>query len=204
MKRFFALYEVLVPMLLFPAMCWVWAHEAPQPSVGLAFMASLVVFAYVVPGLGTNVTQLYEFKTRNRLGRMRMQQGFVLSSFAALVAWVGVHWGGWFVTALLCASLVTLYDAYAIQSGFIVVYNKPRAEGRGAWAIALDYAPVFFFSFGTVLGLFAAALKGESETSPRFFVPWTAALMLVPVAALELWSRLRHGHSGCWPYLPHV
>jgi hypothetical protein len=181
-------------------MAWLWAREA-GPSSAFGFMMSLLVFAYVVPGLGTNVTRLYEFRSRFRLGRMRPHHGFVLSTFAAAAAWAGERLGGWLATALLCAVLVTLYDTFAIQSGFIVVYNRPHSERRGAIATALDYAPVFFFSFGAVLGLFAEAMKTHSP-SILFFLAWSLALMLAPVAALCAWSYLRHGQSGLWPWRP--
>lgn len=179
-------------------MLWLWCGELGRAQ-GLGFMLSLLGFAYVVPGLGTNLTRLYEFKTRYRLGRMRPHHGFVLSSFAAAAAWAGLRLGGWLSTALICAVLVTLYDAFAIHSGFIVVYNRPHFEKRGAFAVALDYAPVFFFSFGALLGLFAAALKRQAM-GPAGFLGWSLLLMLGPVAALAAWSYLRHGQSGLWPW----
>ena len=95
--------------------------------------------------------------------------------------------------------LVTAYDAFAIKSGFIVVYNRPHFEKRGALAVALDYAPVFFFSFGAVLGLFAESLS-QASPSLLYFSAWTLALILLPVAALSAWSYLRHGQSGLWPW----
>jgi hypothetical protein len=200
MKRIFEWYHYAVPGLGFPAMAWVWAREL-GPGPGLAFMFSLVAFGYVIPGLGTNVTQLYEFRSQYRLGRMRPHQGFVLSTFAAGAAWLGCHLGGWLSTAIICALVVTVYDAAAIRSGFIVVYNRPYFEGKGALAVALDYAPVFFFAYGAVLGLFAEALKRGGD-GPAFFIAWTLALMCAPVAALSAWSFLRHGRSGLWPWAP--
>jgi hypothetical protein len=197
-RRFFEWYQWVVPVLAFPGMAWLWSRELGAAQ-GLGFMLSLLVFAYVIPGLGTNLTRLYEFKTRYRLGRMRPHHGFVLSSFAAAAAWAGQRLGGWLPTALICAVLVTAYDAFAIRSGFIVVYNRPYFEKRGPLAVALDYAPVFFFSFGALLGLFGAALK-RSAFGPAAFMAWTLLLMLGPVAALAAWSYLRHGKSGLWPW----
>ena len=199
MKRFFLGYQVAVPLLGFPGMAWAWSREL-GPAAAAGLMLSLLAFGYVVPGLGTNGTKLYEFKSGWRWGRMRPHQGFVLSTFAAAAAWAGERLGGWLATALLCAVLVTVYDAFAIRSGFIVVYNRPYFERRGAWAVALDYAPVFFFSFGAVLGRFVQALHGPAHADPAFFARWTLALMLGPVLALAAWSFARHGYSGLWPW----
>jgi hypothetical protein len=199
-RRFFEWYQVAIPGLGFPGIAWVWTREV-GPAAAWGFMLSLLAFGYVVPGIGTNVTRLYEFRTKPRLGRMRPQQGFLLATFAAAAAWLGQRLGGWWATALICGVLVTLYDALAIRSGMIVVYNRPFFEGRGSWAVALDYAPVFFCSFGAVLGLFADSLASHTP-SLGFFTAWCALLVGIPVAVFSAWSYGRHGQSGLWPWRP--
>jgi hypothetical protein len=174
-----------------------------------------IVFAYVVPGIGTNVLKVWEFDTRLRLGRFRPHHGFVFGSATATIAWLchtGPAQDGFDVlrTAFVLASVLgfwnLLYDIRALEAGILRVYNQPWADGRGPEAIAIDYAPWFFAGFGAVYG--AAISVAELLAIPNGLgatdFAWLFPLTLIVSITLPVWgyrrrSFRRHGHSGCRP-----
>jgi hypothetical protein len=172
-----------------------------------------VLFAYVIPGLGTNWLKLWEFNTRLRLGKFRPQHGFVFGAATSLFAWVCLGWlppsfsliefiRAGFILGSALAFWNWLYDIYAIQAGLIVVYNKPYAEKLGAAAIATDYAPVLFGVFGACYGL-AIRLNqyfllelGHWDYYGLLFISSNLAGLAAPVVAFMGYSYLKYGETG--------
>jgi hypothetical protein len=215
MRKALTLYQYLGPAVLAPASLFLWHREyaGDWPLVISAWLLP-VVWAYIVPGVGTNVLKVWEFETRLRLGRFRLQHGFVFGSATALLAWL-VHvpaQGPLDVVraALVMASVLgfwnVLYDVKALEAGILRVYNEPWAAGQPPAAIALDYAPWFFGGFGAVYGGGIGALEllraRDSLTGPLFAGAFAALLTLaiaLPVAGFVVQSRRRYGHSGTHP-----
>jgi len=83
--RFFRWYQFVVPLALFPLsyLLWLRRYDGDHALVLLA-LSLPVVFAYVVPGLGTNWLGLWEINTRFRLGRFRPHHGFVFGTATSL------------------------------------------------------------------------------------------------------------------------
>ena len=77
-----------MPAVLTPlgALLW-WRHTTETPAGAAAWLMP-VLWAYIVPGIGTNVLRVWEFDTRLRLGRFRPHHGFVFGSATAML-------GGW-------------------------------------------------------------------------------------------------------------
>jgi len=75
-RRFFVLYQYVGPLLLTPLAFWLW-WKTYEESVTLTLVAWLipVLFAYLVPCIGTNVLKVWEFNTRYRTGHFRPQHG---------------------------------------------------------------------------------------------------------------------------------
>lgn len=215
-KRAFELYQYLAPALLAPLSFWLWWH-AYEGNIWLTLMAWLlpVVYAYVVPGFGTNVLKVWEFDTRFRLGRFRPHHGFVFGSATAMIAWL-CH--GKFAQDLLdvlrlsfvYASVLgfwnLLYDVSAIQFGILRVYNQPWAEGKDPAAVAMDYAPWFFAGFGAMYGAGVGIAEllafRENLTRTTFAALFPLALVgaiAFPVLGYRRRSFKLHGHSGCRP-----
>lgn len=206
MKRAFGLYEWLGPLLLTPLAAWLWWRVSAGDSalVALALLVP-ILHAYIVPGIGTNLLKVWEFDSRARVGRFRIQHGFVFgSATASLVAllFLVLDWGP-VATALAAGTLLCAvnwaYDTLAIRHGILSVYNQPWADGASAAAVAADYVLWFFGAFGLIYGGgMRLALEG-----PPAFLSWLlgllAATMLVPTLLYIAASRLRHGHSGCRP-----
>ena len=86
MSRFFHVYQYAGPAIALPVSyyCW-WAAYGGDHAMTLATLVVPIVYAYVVPGLGTNWLRLWEFNTRLRIGRFRPHHGFVFGSATSLI-----------------------------------------------------------------------------------------------------------------------
>lgn len=215
MKPLLSFYAWAAPLVLAPLSAWLWHRElGGQWAPWLVAWAMPVLWAYIVPGVGTNVLKVWEFDVRLRLGRFRPQHGFVFGSATSMLAWV-VHgapaqgWGDVVRMALVLASVLgfwnLLYDIRALQAGVLKVYNQPWADGLPPQAVALDYAPWFFAGFGAVQGACLGLAEWQVQ---RLQSPLAAGLVLagslalacaLPVAGYVAQSRRRHGHNGTRP-----
>jgi hypothetical protein len=219
MRRAFEAYQYVAPALLTPLAAWLWwRHYDGNVALAAIALAVPIAYAYVVPGIGTNLLQVWEFDTRLRLGRFRPHHGFVFGSATAMLVlpvigapvanptMLGVLARGMAVAGIL-GVLNWLYDALAIRAGFLKVYNQPWADGRDAWTIASDYAPWFFGGFGLIyaagLKLAEGALLVEPATSRALGVGLAilAATLTLPTLGYVIKSYARHGHHGCRPIM---
>lgn len=215
MKRLLSLYPYVAPVILVPLTYWLWLGEYAGNHHLVSIVWGLpVLWAYIVPGIGTNVLKVWEFDTRLRLGRFRPHHGFVFGSATAMLAWL-VHaspaqsWSDAFRFALVLASVLgfwnLLYDVKALEAGLLRVYNQPWADGHSEPAVALDYAPWFFAGFGGVYGLAigAAELHADSLVAWPATLAWLLLALViacaVPVMGYMRRSKRRHGHFGTRP-----
>jgi hypothetical protein len=210
------IYQYVAPALLAPLSFYLWWVEYGNlPQVLMAWLIP-VLWAYIVPAVGTNVCKVWELDVRWRLGRFRPHHGFVFGSATAMLAWL-VHQDCARNSAdvarfalILCSVLGfwnLLYDVKALRIGLLKVYNQPWADGRGEEAIALDYAPWFFGGFGAaygaVLGGFEYLLHTQGRVGAAASALWLTAGLLVcialPVGGFIRHSLRAHGHAGTWP-----
>ncbi|MBI4576137.1 MAG: hypothetical protein HY722_07745 [Planctomycetes bacterium] len=216
MRRFFHVYQVVAPLVLTPLAYALWLDRlGGDPLLAIYALSLPVVVSYVIPGIGTNVLGLWEFHTRLRVGRFRPHHGFLFGSATAVLAWAcsyplapGAALAGealrtGFILGTTLAFWNWLYDIHAIRSGFITVYNAPYRRGEGAEAVATDYAPLYFGSFGFCYGV--VLRLGEGLAVGPGLVSWSLALVLLlalPAGAYVLSSYLRTGQSGLSPQRP--
>jgi hypothetical protein len=218
MKRLFHLYQYFGPLVLTPlaALLWLRHYDGNLHMVALA-LGVPILHAYVVPAIGTNVLGMWAFNTRLRLGRFRPHHGFVFGSATAMLTLplMGTPGGGSpAATALVVGSVLLavnwVYDALALKHGVLEVYNQPWAEGAGPWSVAGDYVIWFFGVFGLIYGAGLRLAERHlliDPTAPKTLVAaglLAAATMLVPTALYVGASWLRHGHSGCRPFVRHA
>ena len=215
-RRFFTLYQYAGPLILTPLSFWLW-WRTYHGDLALVLVAWLIpiLFAYIVPAVGTNVLKVWEFNTRYRLGRFRPHHGFVFGSATAMIAWT-IHTRqacdlfGILQSAFIMASVLgfwnLIYDIKALKAGILLVYNQPWADGESEEAVAMDYAPVFFAGFGLLYGTAIAMAewmyhKGLwSAITPFWYLPVALILAIAfPVWLYRVRSFKRHGHSGCRP-----
>jgi len=216
MRKILSVYQYVAPVVLAPVSFMLWYREY-SGDLRLVAMAWLVpvLWAYIVPGIGTNVLKVWAFDVRLRLGHFRPHHGFVFGSATAMLAWL-VHagtaheaWGVARQALVLCSVLGfwnLLYDVKALQAGILHVYNQPWAEDQPEAAVAMDYAPWFFGGFGAVYGAGIGAMEWLTATGslsvPVFVlaIGVTLALSLaLPTAGYILQSRRKHGHWGTRP-----
>jgi hypothetical protein len=214
-KRAFELYQYVAPAILAPLSFWLW-WRTYDGNLQLTLLAWLlpIIYAYVVPGVGTNVLKVWEFDTRIRVGRFRPHHGFVFGSATAMLAWICHRHLATSIADVLTESFVlasvlgfwnVLYDLHAIRAGILRVYNQPWADGKGPEAVTMDYAPWFFAGFGAVYGagLGVSELLAERELTGPVCAAWflilLGAAISVPVLGYRHRSFKLHGHSGCRP-----
>ena len=215
MKRVFDWYSYLAPVVLAPLSFWLWLRETQGHAQLVAIAWGLpVLWAYIVPGIGTNVLKRWEFDARLRLGRFRLQHGFVFGSATSLFAWA-VHTapaqgaGDVLRSAFVLASVLgfwnLLYDIRALEAGVLRVYNQPWAEGAAPAVVAHDYAPWFFAGFGAVYGaaialaeVYAAQLR-DWPSAVGALLAAVALACAVPTLGYIHRSLRVHGHPGTRP-----
>jgi hypothetical protein len=206
-------------LVLAPLSLKLWLDSSGSLRFALIAWLIPILYAYIVPGIGTNVLELWEFDVRFRLGRFRPHHGLVFGSAASLLAWVSVpdEWlspvslGGALRTAFSLASVLgfwnILYDIAAMRCGLLRVYNQAWAEGKEAEIIVMDYAPWVFggfgFVYGLVLGTSELFLSGGSVAHGTFLAllfALSVASIAFPVVGYALSSKRRHGHFGLKSY----
>jgi hypothetical protein len=216
MKKALSVYAYVAPAVLAPAALLLWYRtcEGDLQLVATAWLIP-ILWAYIVPGIGTNVLKVWEFDARFRLGRFRAHHGFVFGSATAMLAWL-VHTGPAcdFSTvardALVMGSVLgfwnLLYDVKALQAGVLRVYNQPWADGKSEAEVAMDYAPWFFGGFGAVYGAGIGAMEWlHAKTwlsTPVFLLAFVVMLGLsfaVPTLGYIHRSIRKHGHWGTRP-----
>lgn len=215
-KRALEWYQYVAPAVLTPLSFWLW-WQYYDGAIWLVLMAWLlpILYAYIVPGVGTNVLKMWEFDTSLRLGRFRPHHGFVFGSATAAIAWLvhGDPADGLLDIVRLSVVFASvlgfwnlLYDVKAIEARHLRVYNQPWAEGKQAESVAMDYAPWFFAGFGAIYGagIGIAELLSNSGRFAAFDFAWLFPLVLVLSIGVPVWgyrqrSFRRYGHSGCQP-----
>lgn len=215
--KFFRWYQFLVPLTLFPVsyLLWLRRYDGNHALVWLV-LSIPVIFAYVVPGIGTNWLGLWEINTRFRLGRFRPHHGFVFGTATSLFGLLCVPETapGFSLVDCLRVALVTgsvigfwnwLYDIYAIKSGFIVLHTRLAAEGQPAEVVATGHAPVYFGIFGACYGVCLQLVDALSAGSNRgayvaIGIAGNLAGVVLPVLAYVLWSFATQGESGLRAY----
>lgn len=211
--RFFNVYQYAAPLVLTPLAYWAWLAAAKDDHRYALWMVAVpVLFAYIVPAVGTNVLRIWEINTRLRLGRFRPHHGFVFGSATACIAWlalppsddagVGTVLRAGFIVGSVLAFWNWLYDVLALRAGFLRVYTRSYAQGGGPDAIAMDYAPPIFGMFGFGYGA-SAVLARQVLAEPGWSTPYWLGLaaacaisILLSVGGYVAWSYWRFGENG--------
>lgn len=226
MRRWLSLYQYAAPAVLAPLTFWLWWRACDGHAGQVAIAWGLpVLWAYVVPAVGTNVLKVWEFDVRLKLGRFRPHHGFVFGSATALLGWLvqgdtpsgttaGVASLGQVARAALVMASVLgfwnlLYEVAALKSGMLKVYTQPWADGAPPETVAMDYAPWFFAGFGAVYG---AAIALAQQHAAALAAPWAATAFFsvtfvlacgLPSLGFMRQSLRRHGHTGTRPVSRH-
>ncbi|MCA9184177.1 MAG: hypothetical protein R3E01_29625 [Pirellulaceae bacterium] len=212
MITFFQLYQYVAPAVLLPLSYWLWSRRYGDWRMVLAALSIPILFAYIIPGIGTNVLHLWEFNTRFRLGRFRPQHGLIFGSATSLFAIASIPTvedrtivlmlRDGFVLGSVLAFWNWWYDRCAIQVGFIRVYTRKQYEQAGAAEVAADYAPILFGTFGFCYGASLAICESAMMQYGWWSAYWPmliscqVACLSIPVLSYVSISYWRTGESG--------
>ncbi len=212
----FTVYQLLASFVVLPLSFMLWsAHFSGRRDLALAVVAIPVLFGYIIPGIGTNLMGLWEFKAGLHFGRYTLLHGLMFGGASSFLAYtcspIMSGSGFWYMLASAHVMAAVLgfwnwvFDGYAIRTGLAVIYNKPHFEGRSTPEIVGDYAPVYFGVFGACFGIGIHLLCNlDTDGSTGFIWPVAGGSAVVsmglPVVAHCIWSFLRHGYSGLRPY----
>jgi len=218
MKKFFNFYQYIAPIILFPLAYLIWYNTYNGNHQLIILTLSIpILFAYIIPNLGANVFQLWEFDTKFKMKNIRPHHGFLFGSATSVLVWICmipsvqsidliIICRTGFIVGSLLAFWNWLYDLYAIKSGFLKVYNLAYHKGLGAGEIALDYAPIFFGIFGFCYG---ASLQIneyfllEKESWNLFWLLLFVEVILIhifSVAGYIVFSYIKTGTFGLKSY----
>lgn len=215
MRRFFEWYQYLVPTLLFPVVVYLWKGKVEDKRSLVLILIIPIITSYVIPAIGTNRLKLWEFHTRWLVGGFRFQHGFLFGTFTAFFAYLfidfhsEISWSGILESGFVLGSILGfwnwVYDIYAIKSGIMTVYTKASTRSSQAEVIAMDYAPVYFGSFGFVYGCELQIIHSYLSSahwgifiSAGIFMGILA--MTIPGLAYIGLSYYRYGESGLKSY----
>lgn len=220
MGFFFSVYQFLCPLIALPATWYLWLDAFGWRWDFVILILSLpIISSYVVPGIGTNYFEIWEFNTSIKLGKFRPQHGFVFGTATALIVFLCLDQVDELVTvasvirtAFVMGSVIAFwnwfYDALAIEAGFIQLYNKVWAEGGGPADITMEYAPVYFGMHGFVYGAEIRILQyllmeqGRWDLYWPLFVGCNIITIAIPTLCYMAFSWLRLGENGLKTYRP--
>lgn len=216
MSRLLQSYQYIAPTILTPLSFFLWWQEYQNVPQVLIVWLIPILWAYLVPGIGTNVCKVWEFDVRWKLGRFRPHHGFVFGSATSAIVWLLHGRGAQTMVDVARFTLITcsvlgfwnlLYEIKALKSGLLKVYNQPWANGQTEEAIAMDYSPWFFGGFGAAYGLSTSLFEyitfhwGSVSMLgvTGYFVAAFSLSVALPVLGFIQYSQRTHGHSGTRP-----
>ncbi len=174
------LADYILPIPLSILMIMLWYQRISNWYFASFTVLFPLAFGYIVPGIGTNLLHLWEFKwDKWRVGKFFWHHGFLFAPYFSLslylcfgsleeyslldFATVALS------TAFLQCFLTTWHDYWAVKNGMIVIHNRPFRQGKSAAEIILDYGPIGYLLFGfsyavTCLTAYSFfVLKGETS-----------------------------------------
>ena len=210
------IYQYVAPLVLTPLSLYLWWVEYGNVTQVLVAWLVPILWAYIVPAIGTNVCKVWEFDVRWKLGRFRPHHGFVFGSATSMIAWLVHGQPAQSIGDILRYSLVLcsvlgfwnlLYEVKALRIGVLKVYNEPWAKGQGEEAIVFDYAPWFFGGFGAAHGFTIGLLEflvhrsglPAAAQSAAYVVASLVICIALPILGFIRHSIRSHGHSGTRP-----
>lgn len=216
--KFFNIYQYIAFLVIFPLTVIVWYNSLSSIKYTLLAISLPVITAYIVPAIGTNITGLWEFNNKRlMIGKFRIYHGFVLGSVTSLFGFLfykilslEVIFTDYIKYAILFGLFISIinyfYDVYAIKSGFIIVHNKPAYEGKNAFEIAADYAPVYFFCFGLIYGIYVEIIKYYYNNSVEFsyliILLMHILSLILPTGIYAIISKIKNKTWGICKYQP--
>lgn len=209
-------YQYIGPLVLTPVSFTLWWREYQNVPQVLSAWLLPILWAYIVPGIGTNLCKMWEFDVRWKWGRFRPHHGFVFGSATATIAWTVHSQPAQTIPEILRYAVILcsvlgfwnlLYEVWILRAGILKVYNHPWVKNRGEEAIAFDYAPWFFGGFGAAHGLVIGILEywvtlyglPGLMSGLLYNLGGLVFVIALPVLGFMYSSFQKHGHCGIHP-----
>ena len=217
-RSFFNIYQYVAFFIIFPLIFFLWHKEIESLKYTILFLILPIITAYIIPAVGTNITNLWEFNTSFMIGKFRIYHGFVLGSVTGLFGLMFYKVSPEYVNilnslffALICGAFIAfwnwVYDIYAVKCGFIIVNNKPAYENKSATEIVTDYAPVYFYMFGFVYAFYIKFLQYCMQVTNNYlvigFVIFLLLFLLLPTLVYICYQYKKHRIFGISKYNPN-
>jgi hypothetical protein len=161
--QFYKIYEIAAPLILFPLAICLWWNTSQDAHVTLYAIGMPVAVAFLIPYIGIRLLNVWEIRSRHSNKGFRPHHGFMFGSATSVLCWFVYKtyllfpatdsiWLFPIGLGLIIGVVNFIFDMFAISQGILVVYNKSYSEGKSTLHISLQYAPIFFASFGIVYG----------------------------------------------------
>jgi hypothetical protein len=157
-KIYIIVIDFVLPLPLTAVMWYAWYARTQSLYFASYVLLLGLCFGYIIPGIGTNVLNLWRFTWRFRMGNYFIHHGFLYAPYFALVLYVIFgEWErltSWQMLAIIVGtgclqSLISCHhDLCGVKIGMIEINNKPAREGKNAAEIICDWDPIGFFFFG--------------------------------------------------------
>ena len=216
-RKFYNLYQYIALLVIFPLITIIWYKKLDDIVYTILTLSLPILTAYIVPAIGTNVTNLWEFNNdKFMIGKFRLYHGFVLGSATSLFGYLfllifpsytnlnDVILSA-FYFGLFMSAINFIYDAKAIECGYIIINNKPAYEKKNAYIIAADYAIIYFFTFGFIYATYLKILQqfqANNNIDTLIILLMHFASLLIPTMLYAISSKLRHKTWGISKYKP--
>ncbi len=194
--HFYKFYEIVGPAILFPLAIFLWWSTGnANIHVTIYAVGMPVTAGFVIPYIGIRFLHIWEIRSRMSHEGFRPHHGMMFGSATSVICWLVYqsvtnltdHSATWVLPVAIGSTIGLinfLFDIYAIKQGILIVFNRSFAQNKSAVHIALQYAPVFFTSFGIAYGYeLQHLLAGIQETDLAFhYTRMLISLLISPLA----------------------
>lgn len=216
-RKFYNLYQYVALLVIFPLITIIWYRKLDNIVYTILSLSLPIITAYIVPAIGTNVTNLWEFNNNKfMMGKFRLYHGFVLGSATSLFGYIYLSLYSTYTTlndviisafyfGVFMSVINFIYDAKAIECEYIIVHNKPAYEKKNAYIVAADYAIIYFFTFGFIYASYLKILQhflSNNNINWQIIILMHFASLIVPTMFYAIYSKLRHKTWGISKYKP--
>ena len=202
-------------IIIFPLTCYLWFRELHSIKYTLLIISLPIIVSYLIPYFGTNVLKLWEFKSHAKFGNMPFHHGVSLGSCINLFGFICFklsphykdNWDSIFFS-MVVAALITFWnydaDIRAVKHGYLTIHNKASYEHKHPYEIVYDYAVPYFYTFGTLYGLYIKLIQYymTNQVNWLFVIFYYIDALFLPTIVYAISSYIRNKNFGILPFIP--
>lgn len=212
-RLFILLIDYILPLPMTVLMCVLWMARTHDAWFSAYTLALGIAFGYIVPGIGTNLLGMWEFRGPLTVGRYCVHHGFMYAPYFSLTLYLCCGAGGdlgargGVAVIVACAFvqgfLSTFHDLQGLRCGFIRIYSRKQRQGAGPEAVILDYAPLGFSLLGGAYALSCLLARRfladpRNATLPMFLLLIAIGVFIMSVTSIPHLVKERESIGGAW------